>query len=136
MALCFSGQGQQRPYLESVVFKFNLPSKWESGLPPFADITHLSAMPDEQEILLSMGSMMRVESIESDSNNSVVWICLNPCNCESSRLTELRNFHRRPLTRIKKERDRNYLFFKSVSHLHGRICTGMENGRVNEETHG
>jgi len=60
----FSGGDLSDPHLISILFEISIDSNHDSSfLPPFADISQLSYMKDENEILLCMGTVMQVVSI-------------------------------------------------------------------------
>lgn len=59
-------QGNDRRF-EAVLFEYIIdPSIPLSDASPFADISHLSQMPDEGEVLISIGLVARIESISND----------------------------------------------------------------------
>ncbi|CAF1382373.1 unnamed protein product [Rotaria sordida] len=62
VATDFSGNGMGRPQFESVVFEINVNQKRLTK--PFAHIHHYSYNTDENEVLFSMGTIFRIDSIE------------------------------------------------------------------------
>ena len=71
VALVFSGCDQKKSDRESVIFDFKLDTCQRSK--PFADISQYSYLQDEREVLISMGTMFRLDSIEFNEILSV-WI--------------------------------------------------------------
>ncbi|CAF0830058.1 unnamed protein product [Adineta steineri] len=62
VAASFAGDGSGRPLLESVIFEIDIdPSKTTR---PFANIQLLSVMKNENEIIFSIGTVFRIESVE------------------------------------------------------------------------
>ncbi|CAF1460302.1 unnamed protein product, partial [Rotaria sordida] len=75
LPLIFSGQGQQRPQLESILFEITIEtSTCETA---FADIQYVSWIPGEEEILITIGAIFRIDSsiaqsgIEGDTIESL-----------------------------------------------------------------
>ncbi|CAF1371145.1 unnamed protein product, partial [Rotaria sp. Silwood1] len=63
IALMFSGNGENRPELESVLFVIKMKQTYLTE--PFADISVASNMIDENEVLFSIGSIFRIDSIHA-----------------------------------------------------------------------
>lgn len=75
VALQFSGQGEGRPYYESVIFEISIDeNELDDECLPFADISRHSAVKDESEVLMCMGTVMLIESIKS--LDCIIWIHL------------------------------------------------------------
>ncbi|CAF3727623.1 unnamed protein product [Rotaria sp. Silwood1] len=70
VALLFAGQGDSRPLRESVLFQIKIYT--QDNLKPFANIKEKSFMKDEDEILFSLGTIFRIESVES--LDQYVWL--------------------------------------------------------------
>ncbi|CAF3902839.1 unnamed protein product [Rotaria sp. Silwood1] len=67
VAADFQGNGDQRPFLESVIFEIKIDfSTLTSPTVPFALISQMSTKPDEQEVVFSIGSVFRIDSIDDD----------------------------------------------------------------------
>lgn len=66
MAASFSGNGEgQSAGIVSVIFEITVDLAVHSR--PFARIDHLSSIKDEGEVLFSIGSIFRVESVELET---------------------------------------------------------------------
>ena len=64
VAIMFVGDGEKPPNLEPVIFEICIEqSDLEEERRPFANIREVSSKEDEDEILLCMGTVMRVESV-------------------------------------------------------------------------
>ncbi|CAF3234448.1 unnamed protein product [Rotaria sp. Silwood2] len=63
IAPLFSGNGENRPELESVLFVIKIKQTYLTE--PFADISVASNMTDENEVLFSIGSIFRIDSIHA-----------------------------------------------------------------------
>jgi tetratricopeptide (TPR) repeat protein len=83
-AVSFSGQGNGLPQLESVVFQIDVDEKM-CDTPTFADITNLSSMPQENEILFTMNTIFRLVDIESWNNIWIVHLVLTDSNQQKLR---------------------------------------------------
>lgn len=57
----FAGDRQNRPDYESVVFEFCIDEKTMSRI--YADISSFSQFPSEEEVLFSIGSIWKLDSI-------------------------------------------------------------------------
>ncbi|CAF1132697.1 unnamed protein product [Adineta ricciae] len=69
VALIFAGDGSNRPEIESVLFEITIDVNRSHK--PLADISNVSHMSDENEVLLSMGMLFVVQSVKQMENN--VW---------------------------------------------------------------
>lgn len=79
VATIFAGNGEKPANLEPVIFEICIEqSDLEEERRPFADISEVSSKEDEAEILLCMGTMMRVESVELGAE--MTRICLRTCS--------------------------------------------------------
>lgn len=78
VALMFSGSGQCRPEQESVIFEISIDTSLTNCIPPFANISHVSAIADEGEILLAMGTVYRIESFD-EIEDRITRIRLSVC---------------------------------------------------------
>lgn len=92
VAYQFSGAGGHRPHLESVIFEIIFRgSDFVDQLPPsLADISRVSSTRDEKEVLLCIGTVMRLESIRTDSR--VTYIRLHICPYDellANKMTEI-----------------------------------------------
>jgi tetratricopeptide (TPR) repeat protein len=94
-AVSFSGQGSGLPQLESVVFQIDVDEKI-CDTPAFADVTHLSSMPHENEILFTMNTVFRLIDVESWNNIWIVHLILT--DASQQKLKEL-------MDHLKKEMD-------------------------------
>ncbi|CAF3383740.1 unnamed protein product [Rotaria socialis] len=74
VALVFAGDGSHRPLLESVLFQITINKNVATKTKPFVDITNMSILGEEEkEILLSMGIIFKIESVEQLVENGIVW---------------------------------------------------------------
>ncbi|CAF0754654.1 unnamed protein product [Adineta steineri] len=66
VALIYAGDKRIHPTMESVLFKIkiNINENSETHQHPFASISEFSRFDDEQEVLFSLSSMFRIESID------------------------------------------------------------------------
>ncbi|CAF3838795.1 unnamed protein product [Rotaria sp. Silwood1] len=88
VSVMFSGGGARRPQLESVLFEIEIQT--DTCSLPFADIQKSSWNPGEEEILLALGAIFRIDSIESQDN---IWIIkLSLCNQDSTGVQDVHNF--------------------------------------------
>lgn len=62
---------------------------------PFADISEKSHFPEEQEILLMLGSLFRILSVRPIDKNGICIIHMNLCSDDQNELKELLSFMRR-----------------------------------------
>ena len=74
-AVSFSQEGNVLPPLESVLFQIEVNEKI-SDTPAFADISALSSMSQEEEILFTMNTVFRLVAVESLDTLSVVSLVL------------------------------------------------------------
>ncbi|CAF4008503.1 unnamed protein product [Rotaria sp. Silwood1] len=65
----YAGNGSGHPFIESVVFEIEVDVK--KAIKPFANIEQVSIMTDEGEILFSIGTIFKIESVEEVLDN--VW---------------------------------------------------------------
>ncbi|CAF1425183.1 unnamed protein product, partial [Rotaria sordida] len=88
LPLIFSGQGQQRPQLESILFEITIEtSTCETA---FADIQYISWIPGEEEILITIGAIFRIDSVNQIDN---IWIVkLTLCNQKSHGIEQLTDY--------------------------------------------
>lgn len=61
VALTYCGNGEDRPLLESVLFQIEIEKSYLTE--PFADISQVSFFKDENEILFTIGTIFRINSI-------------------------------------------------------------------------
>ena len=71
VAAIFSGEGHGKPHSESVVFEISIDPNLDY-VRPFANISTLSCLPDEQLVLFSPGFIFRIESVDDISDN--IWL--------------------------------------------------------------
>ncbi|CAM4817556.1 unnamed protein product [Rotaria magnacalcarata] len=65
----WAGDGEDRPKLESVIFEIIIDeSEFGDISVVFADITAESIFEEEREVLLAMGTTLRIESVEPEGN--------------------------------------------------------------------
>ncbi|CAF3338447.1 unnamed protein product [Rotaria socialis] len=73
-ALISAGDGSNRPSLESILFEITINKNVAAKTKPFADITKMSQFGKaEEEILLSIGSIFKIQSVEQLAENAHVW---------------------------------------------------------------
>ncbi|CAF1218756.1 unnamed protein product [Didymodactylos carnosus] len=65
----YAGNGSGHPFIESIVFEIEVDVK--KAIKPFADIQQVSIMKDEGEILFSIGTIFKIESVDEVLDN--VW---------------------------------------------------------------
>jgi len=70
IALDFAGNGTGRPVIESVLFEIECPVK--SSRKPYANIQEYSYLKTENEILFTIGTIFRIESVEQYTDN--IWL--------------------------------------------------------------
>ncbi|CAF0737019.1 unnamed protein product [Didymodactylos carnosus] len=73
--------------LECVLFKIKVDSRIKAK--PFADISRLSYFPDEEEILLMLGSIFRLESVHYDKEQQIWMADLDLCNEDDHELKQV-----------------------------------------------
>lgn len=82
VALIYAGNGSERPQIESVLFEIIIDVN--KSKKPFANISKISRMADEDEVLLSMSMLFIVRSVDEMDNN--VWniqlVAINESNIE------------------------------------------------------
>ncbi|CAF1016858.1 unnamed protein product [Didymodactylos carnosus] len=87
--------GEQRPSQESVLFKIVIFTSDEQCFPPYADISHLSRFTDEQEVILSVGSVCSIVSVQDEGTHWCVQMSL--CSWNHPRLTQMKTAVLNPL---------------------------------------
>ena len=70
--MCFAGADQYRHGYRSVIFELCFDE--EKIVRAYADISEISQFQPEEEVLFSIGSVWRIDSIEKDSESESVWI--------------------------------------------------------------
>lgn len=78
VAVDFAGDGEERPELESVIFQIEI----NTAISPCADIKDLSMVQDEEEMLLTIGSVFRIVSIEQYDSRWFVELTLDKTDNE------------------------------------------------------
>lgn len=74
LALAYAGNGSDRPLFESVLFEITIDKSISTKTKPFADITDMSSFGlGEEEILLSLGSIFKIQSVERLVGDGIVW---------------------------------------------------------------
>ncbi|CAF1408416.1 unnamed protein product [Didymodactylos carnosus] len=71
VALIFSGFGFQRPQYESVIFEIEFDAHHYQQISTFADISKLSHIADEKEILFSVGTIFKYMSCTKFPDNLI-----------------------------------------------------------------
>ena len=64
VAVDFAGNGEGQPLLESILFEINMNTMIHRASRPFAKLHEKSYMNNEKEILLSMDTVFRIDSVE------------------------------------------------------------------------
>ena len=64
-----------------------------SNSPPFGDISALSHFPNEEEVLMSMGTILKIQSKTIDSEKKILYIQAQLCHEESAELKELKTLY-------------------------------------------
>jgi tetratricopeptide (TPR) repeat protein len=77
----------------------------DSSSSPFADISTVSAFPDEEEVLLSMGTTLQVQSVTSNPQKKNTCIQVRLCFEEDAGVKELKSYI---LKELPYERDEQY----------------------------
>ncbi|CAF1228690.1 unnamed protein product, partial [Didymodactylos carnosus] len=90
--------GDRSHFGESVIFKIIIDLKIRTK--PFASISHQSAFVDEDEILLSMGTVFRVDSIEMNNENNFWYITLSVGEQDDPQLKELTDHLKQEVGRV------------------------------------
>ena len=109
VALLFAGQGDGRPTRESVLFQIKI--HVQENLKPFANIKEKSFMKHEDEILFSLGTVFRIESVESF--NADVWLVnLILSGDEDQQLQNLRKYFQDKLDRTSSIHDLGDFLYK------------------------
>jgi len=84
----FAGAGENRPnqpYHESVLFEFCIDEATIKRT--YADISAISQYPEEEEVLFTIGSIWRIDSVEK--HNDLYWIVqLSSCNDISLKIVQ------------------------------------------------
>ena len=81
----FAGNGEHRPDIESVIFEITIDeSVHDYERSPFADISAFSWNPTEEEVLLCLGTVLQVESVET--KEQVTWVRVRMCQSEESEM--------------------------------------------------
>ncbi|CAF3374317.1 unnamed protein product [Rotaria sp. Silwood2] len=86
VASYFAGNGEQRPELESVIFEI----RTSTSISPYANIKGLSHFKDEQEFLLTIGSVFRIVNVESFDKQWFVQLALD--KSDNRQMEELANY--------------------------------------------
>ncbi|CAF4401579.1 unnamed protein product, partial [Rotaria sp. Silwood2] len=89
VASIFSGSGQLRPEQESVIFEVSIDTSLSDCVPSFANVSHLSAVADEGEILLAMGAVYRIESFD-EVEDGVTLIRLSMCTRDDEQFAQFK----------------------------------------------
>jgi len=76
----FAGADQYRHEYRSVIFEYCFDE--ENIIRAYADISEISQFPSEEEVLFSIGSVWRIDSIEKDPKSESVWIVKLSTCCE------------------------------------------------------
>jgi len=88
IALMYAGKFHENPDLISVVFNIEIDSGIHTR--PYANISHHSLFPDEDETLFAMGSVFRVGNIRQLPDADNIWIIhLKSVNLQDYRLSEM-----------------------------------------------
>ena len=75
LALIYSGDGEQKPNRESIIYQIHIDHEHGSSQ-PFANIREFSIFPDEDEILFATGTIFHLHSIYSEGNRWIVELIL------------------------------------------------------------
>lgn len=84
--MLFAGDGEDRPTLESVIFQIEI----DTSISPCANIEALSSFPDEEEMLMTIGSVFRIVNVEPFYNRWIVDLALN--KSDNQQMEELTNY--------------------------------------------
>ena len=84
VALDFAGNGSGRPMFESVLFEIEIDSSLHKT--PFANVQHISRFNSEKELILSLGTTFRIESV--DPITTTIW-CIRLISVSEMNTTEL-----------------------------------------------
>ncbi|CAF1103566.1 unnamed protein product [Rotaria magnacalcarata] len=91
-ALSFALDGVVTDDLVYVLFEINADLELDSK--PFADVTHLSAIRTEDEILFVLGTTFRIRHVTFDSNENLWIIRLELCNKNESDLNSIFEYYK------------------------------------------
>ena len=75
----FSGNENSLPKLQSVVFQVDVDEQ-VTDTQPFADVTHISSMPQEDEVLFSMNTIFRLIDVEECGSIWIIYLALENKN--------------------------------------------------------
>ena len=81
----FAGSGGPHDGYQSVVFQINVDFSTTDLIRPYADISEMSVIRDEDEVLFFMGFVWKIESVEEMSTNGW-YIVLKSCTTDDSQL--------------------------------------------------
>ncbi|CAF0836938.1 unnamed protein product [Didymodactylos carnosus] len=89
IALLYAGDGLQRPVYESVLFEIEYELQHRiDRKKPFADISHISQIKDENEVLFTAGTIFHVKSLKRFNDD--LWILhLHLYNNENEEINEI-----------------------------------------------
>ncbi|CAM2714076.1 unnamed protein product [Rotaria socialis] len=90
VSLPYTGEGKRRPLFESVLFEIEL--KLDINTVPFADIAKESHMKSENEVLLCMGAIFRIESIDKRYDDLWHVKLISVDRNDNSKLAGLKNY--------------------------------------------
>jgi tetratricopeptide (TPR) repeat protein len=79
------------PVMQIVLFEIEMDVTNSTVKRPFASIGHLSTMPDELEVMFSVGSMFRIESVQDKRTTEKHWHVKLKLVEDDSDINELRN---------------------------------------------
>ncbi|CAF0846409.1 unnamed protein product [Didymodactylos carnosus] len=69
VAFMLAGDGSLSPILESILFEIQINTSIDTK--PYANIKELSVMKDEDEVLFSIGTIFRIESVEKATGTGI-----------------------------------------------------------------
>ncbi|CAF4563423.1 unnamed protein product, partial [Didymodactylos carnosus] len=69
VASMLAGDGSLSPILESILFEIQINTSIDTK--PYANIKELSVMKDEDEVLFSIGTIFRIESVEKPTGSGI-----------------------------------------------------------------
>ncbi|CAF1209817.1 unnamed protein product [Didymodactylos carnosus] len=94
-ALEFAQSAQCEAQYECVLFKIKVESRIKAK--PFADISRLSYFPAEEEILIMLGSIFRLESVHFDKQQQI-WVAdLDLCNEDDHDLKQVFDYMKKEI---------------------------------------
>ncbi|CAF0901561.1 unnamed protein product [Adineta ricciae] len=91
IALIYAGNGEDRPELESVIFQIEINER----LSPCCNIRDFSQFSNEEELLLTIGSVFRIVDVKPSGDQWIIYLTLD--KSDNQKMEGLKNFLRQDL---------------------------------------